>query len=140
MTKTKLQNELTSFIHRERELSTTLSALNIQVPIKHSVHSAGGHTDKLICCSVSRDGRYLATRSRDKTLRLWDVSTGNCIRTFEEHCKTIESVSLSEDVKLLITGSHDTTVRFWEPLSGKRKASCHSPQHRRRVFLDYSSG
>jgi WD40 repeat protein len=32
-----------------------------------------------------RSGRYLCTASDDQTLRLWDASTGACLRTLEGH-------------------------------------------------------
>jgi WD40 repeat protein len=41
-----------------------------------------GHTKCIECIEFSPDGSRLASVSLDRTLRLWDVATGECVRTF----------------------------------------------------------
>jgi len=41
-----------------------------------------GHLDYIWCASLSPDGRYVASGSGDKTVKLWDIATGAEVRTF----------------------------------------------------------
>lgn len=41
-----------------------------------------GHRDQVFCLAFSKDGKLLASGSSDRTLKLWDVATGNLIRDF----------------------------------------------------------
>ena len=50
------------------------------------------HTDCVRCISVSPTGEYLASGSRDETLRFWEVSTGRCLKSM-----TVSSEVLSLD-------------------------------------------
>ena len=49
----------------------------------------------------------------DKTVRLWDVETGACVKTLEGHGGWVTSVCFSPDGKQLASGSWDETVRVW---------------------------
>ena len=44
-----------------------------------------GHTRDVNSVCLSADGRYALSGSEDKTLRLWEVESGKCLRTFEGH-------------------------------------------------------
>jgi len=45
--------------------------------------------------------------SKDGTLKLWDVSSGRCLRTFEGHTQPDVRVSLSVDSQRALSGSTD---------------------------------
>src|SRR5205807_1229357 len=53
-----------------------------------------------------------------KTVRLWDPSTGQCLKTLQEHTHPVRSVAFSPDGTILATGSVDQTVRLWDPSTG----------------------
>src|SRR5262249_33688991 len=44
-----------------------------------------GHTQTVNCVALSPDGQRLASGSTDKTVRIWDLSTGNVVRTLPVH-------------------------------------------------------
>ena len=52
--------------------------------------------------------------SGDSTVRLWDTTTGQIVRTLVGHTDIVFSVAFTPDGKHLITGSRDKTVRIWE--------------------------
>jgi hypothetical protein len=52
--------------------------------------------------------------SSDKTLRLWELATGKCVRNFEGHMRGVQSVSISPDGSWALSGSDDNTLRLWE--------------------------
>ena len=56
---------------------------------------------------------------KDNTLRLWEVSSGCCVRTFEGHTENVESVCLTPDGRWALSGSADKTLRLWEVSTGR---------------------
>ena len=63
--------------------------------------------------------RTLASGSWDWTVRLWDVSSGEHLRTFTGHTSGVNSVSFSPDGETLASGSSDETVRLWDVSNGE---------------------
>jgi WD40 repeat protein len=41
----------------------------------------------LFCVGAAVPGNFLATASRDKTIKIWEVSTGQCIMTLVKEIK-----------------------------------------------------
>jgi WD40 repeat protein len=64
-------------------------------------------------------GRILASGSDDRTVRLWDVATGECIQTLKGHEDCVRSVAFSPDGVTLASGSSDRTVRLWDVATGE---------------------
>jgi len=61
--------------------------------------------------------KYMLTSALDSTIRLWEVSTGRCIRTFFGH---VEGVwALAADTLRIVSGAEDRMVKVWDPRTGK---------------------
>ena len=54
----------------------------------------------------------------DRTARLWDPATGDCLRTLTGHTAVVYGVAFSPDGRLLATASIDNTARLWDPATG----------------------
>ena len=65
-------------------------------------------------------GRWLASCSADRTVRLWDLDTGECVRTIRAHDRYVYAVAFSPDGSRLVSGSGDHTLRVWDPATGAR--------------------
>ncbi|MFE4580973.1 serine/threonine-protein kinase [Streptomyces chartreusis] len=52
-------------------------------------------------------------------LRLWDVETGACLRKFEGHDRSVQTVCMSADGTLAVSGSTDNTIRLWDVATGR---------------------
>ena len=76
-------------------------------------------TNEVTSVSFSADGRYAVSGSQDKTLKLWDVKSGECPRTFEGHTETVTSVTFSVDDRFVLSGSEDKTLKLWDTRSGE---------------------
>ncbi|EEU40693.1 uncharacterized protein NECHADRAFT_66115 [Fusarium vanettenii 77-13-4] len=59
-------------------------------------------------------GNLLASASRDVTVRIWDVTTGYCLKTIRGHSDWIRDVSPSLDGKYLLSTGNDRTLRLWD--------------------------
>jgi WD40 repeat protein len=49
---------------------------------------------QVTACSWSPDGTKVASCSNDKTVRVWDVSRGECIATLNEHAGMVNYCQL----------------------------------------------
>ena len=72
-----------------------------------------GHMAGVFSLDISRDGRRLASGSEDRTARLWDLETGQCLLTLSIE-SMIFSVAISPDRKFLAAGSVDPRVHIWD--------------------------
>ncbi len=81
--------------------------------------SLTGHSNWVWSVAFSPDGKTLASGSRDKTIKLWELGTGKQIRTLWGHSNWVWSVAFSPDGKTLFSGSGDKTLKIWQIPSGK---------------------
>lgn len=103
---------------------------------KHSALSPlgllDGHDAIVISIDASPCGRYLATASKDKTMRLWHIPSQKCIAIATGHTEAIGAVALSNKIgcydvggsaaengagSFVVTASKDRTLKVW-PLPG----------------------
>ncbi len=78
-----------------------------------------GHDGPVTSVSLSRDGRYGLSGGADRTLRLWEMTTGQCLRTLEGHDSVVTAVWLSASGRHALSGGADRTVRLWEVATGR---------------------
>jgi WD40 repeat protein/class 3 adenylate cyclase/GTPase SAR1 family protein len=96
------------------------------------VRTLRGHTGTIGRIAWSTDGRMLASPSLDKTIRLWDAETGECLHILRGHNENVAVVAFSPIGKILASGGGspygrplnesinlDTSIRLWEIASGE---------------------
>ena len=92
-----------------------------------TVHTDPFYGGRVYSVAFSPDGNTLASGSgnpsvsgnEDATVRLWDVNTGEHIRTFTGHTDWVYSVAFSPDGNTLASGSSDETIRLWDVSTGE---------------------
>lgn len=52
-------------------------------------------------------------------LKLWELRSGQMLRSFDGHTKFIDHVAWSSDERLALSGSDDHTARLWEVTTGR---------------------
>jgi WD40 repeat protein len=80
-----------------------------------------GHTEKIWTVAFNNDN-LLASGSSDKSIRIWDVNTGNCLTILKGHLSYVRSVVFNK-VGLLASGSEDKSIKTWDAISGKWQIS-----------------
>jgi WD40 repeat protein len=78
-----------------------------------------GHTNSVCSVCLSGNSRWALSGSCDKTLKLWDVATGECLRTFEGHMGGVNSVCLSGNSRWALSGSGDGPLKLWDVATGQ---------------------
>jgi len=87
------------------------SGSNALAQIETSVqrgHSLAVHT---VC--FSPDGKYIASGSEDKTIKIWEFQTGREVKTLLGHQSQVNKVLFTADGKKLISGSRDRNIFVW---------------------------
>ena len=78
-----------------------------------------GHRGEVTAVAVTPDGRYAVSGSADKTLRLWELATAKCLRTFEGHAAEVTAAAITPDGRFVVSGSADNTLRLWDLATAK---------------------
>jgi WD40 repeat protein len=63
--------------------------------------------------------QFLASASRDSTIRLWDIWNFDCVRIFEGHGNWVKSLAFFPDGRLMSTG--DRSIRCWSLKDGSEE-------------------
>jgi len=90
-----------------------------------------GHTDAISDLVLAGDGCSILTGADDATIRLWDASTGRCVRVFDGQTLQVTAVAVSSDGRWAVSGSKNddfadfgegnrsNTIRVWDVASGR---------------------
>ncbi|MDB9429041.1 AAA family ATPase, partial [Microcystis aeruginosa CS-555/01A07] len=100
----------------DKEVMNTLQAL---LNRKSERNRLEGHDSAVYSVNFSPDGKTLVSGSDDNTIKLWNVETGEEIRTLKGHDSYLSSVNFSPDGKTLVSGSDDNTIKLWNVETGQ---------------------
>lgn len=78
-----------------------------------------GHRGFVNDVAVHPFGKMIASASSDKTIRLWDVATGETLFVVEGHENSVEQIEFDMSTGLLASYGRDNTIRLWDIESGE---------------------
>jgi WD40 repeat protein len=63
--------------------------------------------------AFSADGQWLASGSWDKTIKIWNVETGQEVQSLSGHDRPVYAVAYDAGGRWLASGSEDGTIKLW---------------------------
>src|SRR5664279_274115 len=72
-----------------------------------------GHAARVDAVAVTPDGRRAVSASWDHTLKLWDIESGNEVRTLQGHDRPVDAVAVTPDGESAVSASWDYTLKVW---------------------------
>lgn len=81
-----------------------------------------GHVSSVRSCDISTDGTFIASGSLDKTIKLWDIASGQERITMRGHTDAISDCKISLDDTFVVSAGADNTVRIWDTQTGTERA------------------
>ena len=88
------------------------TAIVWSVPTLAKVRELKGHMDALYCIGFISE-HVAVTGSGDRSVRVWDTTTGQCEKTIREHSDFVNAMAISPNRAILATGSDDKTVKIY---------------------------
>lgn len=71
------------------------------------------HKDLISCIAYNYSEKLLYTGSWDRTVKVWKISTKQCIHSFVAHEGHINAIVINHEDGCVFTGSSDGTVKIW---------------------------
>ena len=88
---------------------------------KSNVIELSGHRKTITDLTFSPNGRWVATASMDRSIRLWDAKSGKQLARFlAGHRDWIRSIAFQPDGTRLVSGGDDGAIRLWDLNKGRR--------------------
>jgi WD40 repeat protein len=78
-----------------------------------------GHSKSVNSVAISPNTQWIASASDDRTIKIWDVATGQCCQTLEGHSESVKSVTISPDAQWIVSASDDGTIKIWDAATGQ---------------------
>jgi WD40 repeat protein len=73
----------------------------------------------VLSVAFSPDGQRIISGSRDTSMVLWDMPSGNLMQRFEGHTADVTGVVFSQDGQRILSSSVDNSVLLWSVASGE---------------------
>jgi WD40 repeat protein len=85
---------------------------------RRCLYSLTGHSRWVMAVAISLDGRLLASGGLDDLIKVWDLETGELLRTLTGHRRAVNCLAISPNGQFLLSGSDDHTIRIWSLTTG----------------------
>mmetsp|Transcript_4536 Transcript_4536/g.6255 ORF Transcript_4536/g.6255 Transcript_4536/m.6255 type:complete len:651 (+) Transcript_4536:175-2127(+) len=82
------------------------------------LHAFHGHGGPVWCLEFDLEADRLVSGSYDKTLKIWELGSGRCLRTLRGHDGWVSCLALLREDRRIVSGSWDNTIRVWDESTG----------------------
>ncbi|MBD2737435.1 hypothetical protein H6H03_26725, partial [Nostoc paludosum FACHB-159] len=78
-----------------------------------------GHSDSVNAVAVTPNGQQVISASWDKTLKVWNLATGEELFTLKGHSDSVNAVAVTPNGQQVISASWDKTLKVWNLATGE---------------------
>lgn len=79
------------------------------------------HSDTIFGLEFSPNGKQIASCGADRFAKIFEVESGNFVRSFEGHTHHVLGVSWRADGRRLVTSGADNVIKVWDIKTGDQK-------------------
>jgi hypothetical protein len=108
--------------------SEQIVVCDLETGLIKTIAKPHGHNVQILALALSPDGRLLLSGSLDRTVRLWEILSGQEILSFEKHQRAVGAVTFSPDGRLAASGGgrlgypydvkEPPRIRVWDVATG----------------------
>ena len=73
--------------------------------------------------ALNPNGQIIASGSEDNTIGLWNLNTGEKLRTLWGHTSAVITLAISPDGEIIASGSEDKSIKLWQLNTGQELAT-----------------
>ncbi|MGD9922391.1 MAG: caspase family protein [Pseudorhodoplanes sp.] len=121
--------------------SIAVAAVSISILVSTNFRASGqtgevvarvGHSDTVVSAAFSPDSKLVATGGYDRTVKLWEVSTGRLLRTLP-HRGSIDALDISPDGRTIVVADEFKTMTVWDLVDGRSLRVIQTGEYIRRM-------
>jgi WD40 repeat protein len=86
------------------------------------LYTLSEHSGKVLSVAIGSDGELLTSSCTDKTIKLWNLRTGELLRTIESNIAKVASVAIAPNGELLVAGGSECpkgNIKVWNLRTGQ---------------------
>ncbi|KAL6057847.1 Scytalone dehydratase [Balamuthia mandrillaris] len=72
------------------------------------------HEGSVYSLAIDKHNRFLASGSSDRSVCLFDITSGECLTRLEDHCGSVMSLQMEENMLFTGGGTADNTLKVWD--------------------------
>ncbi|MGK7918660.1 MAG: protein kinase [Trichodesmium sp.] len=114
--KSELLDNVIDFHNRKANLCPTKTKIRNYIKLSQlwkSVQIIRDNTAPVNTLAIDPQGLILVSGSDDKTIRLWNIKTGQLLHKFLGHTAEVYGIAISSDSRRIISGGDDRTILVW---------------------------
>ena len=112
--------QITQQENQQSQTSLTVTK-SIKQPTWNNINikTISGHNNTIWSVAINPQKNLIASASEDKTIKLWNLQTGELVRTLTGHSVGVLSISFSPDGEQLASSSRKGIIKIWQVDTGK---------------------
>ena len=80
------------------------------------------HVGRMLAIDYRADGKYFATGSEDKSVKVWNPQTYEVLVSFDLNDDAVYTVAFAPEENIVVSGSADNAIRSWRIIESRRES------------------